>query len=270
VLGLVLCAVVDQATYGLGGIVGWQDDITRPAAEALLDTRESAIPSTDGRLVRGGFPNLYLLGGYRLLDGYAGLTPQKELDYRGAHALSVANVAYAHDDFLRGASIPGSESLARGWKRLPSPLPRFRLVSAARVSVTPASEIEAIDVTTSALVSRAVVLQAGATGTARVLRDLPGEIDLATDSTGPQLLVASESYDDGWRAAMDGRDVPVERVNGDFFGVVVSQGSHQVQLRFRPASSSVGRAISTVGLTVAVFLWFGGALAQRRHRHRVT
>ena len=260
-LALVVCAAADQAVYGLGGIVGWQDSITRPAAEALLDTRESSIPTGEGRLARGGFPNLYLLGGYRLLDGYAGLTPVKQLDYHGAHALGVAGVAYAHEDFFRGVSVPGGEALKRGWRKLPTPQPRFRLVSVARVTDSPATEIEATDVATTALVPRALALTSGATGEVRVTRDVPGEIDLETDSSGRQLLVVSESYHDGWQGVVDGHEAPIERVNGDFMGVVVPSGRHQLQLRFAPAYASQGMALTTVGTGLALLLLVGGGVA---------
>jgi len=72
---------------------------------------------------------------------------------------------------------------------------------------------------------------------------------------GRQLLVLSESFDEGWTATVDGRPVRVMRVNGDFLGCVVPAGTHQVALVFAPAHLAWGARVSLGALFVAALLW---------------
>jgi len=74
------------------------------------------------------------------------------------------------------------------------------------------------------------------------------------EAASRQLLVVSESFDAGWRAAVDGQPVPVERVNGDFLGAVIPAGSHTMRLRFRPLHLAVGRYLSLSGLVFGLLL----------------
>ncbi len=253
-VGLVLLAGVDQALYGLAGVIGWQDFVTRAEAVALLDEHPANIPPGDGRVARGGFPDLHVLGGYRLIDGYAGLTPTKALDYRSPSALRVAEVKYAHVNFFEGREVPGAQRLSKGWLKLPDPLPRARLVTDARVSRDPRVDIENIDIDRTVLVSRLLDLSLGALGTAAITRDDPGDIAVTTTSGGTALMVISESFDDGWVARVDGQPARVEQVNGDFMGVVVPAGSHTVALAFRPPYYDVGRTIGYASLVVTLLI----------------
>jgi hypothetical protein len=254
-VGLVLLAAGDQALYGLSGVIAWQDYVTRPEAAGYLDTNSFLPRAGDTRLVRGNFPNLYLLSGHRLLDGYVAITPSKQLDYRQPNALRVAQVEYAHGDFFAGVAVPpGHEPRDRGWYRLPGALPRVRLVADVRVSSSPATDIAQVDVAETALVTRDLRLGGGPAGTARLVTDNPGDITIETNAPASQLLVVSESYHDGWRATIDGSTVDLERVNGDFLGAVVPAGTHLVSFQFRPYHLSVGRSVSVFGLVFGLWL----------------
>ena len=145
-IGLVLLAAGDQALYGLNGVIAWHDFVTRPQAVGFLDTNSFLPRAGDTRLVRGNFPNLYLLANHRLLDGYVAITPSRQLDYHQPNALRVAQVEYAHGDFFAGAPAPGREPRDHGWFRVPGALPRVRLVADARVSASPATDIAQVDV----------------------------------------------------------------------------------------------------------------------------
>ena len=254
-VGLVLLAAGDQALYGLSGVIAWQDFVTRPEAAGFLDTNSFLPRAGDTRLVRGNFPNLYLLSGHRLLDGYVAITPSKQLDYHQPNALRVAQVEYAHGDFFAGAPVPpGRDTRDRGWYRLPGALPRVRLVAGARVSSSPATAIAQLDVAQTALVTRDLRLGGGPAGTARLLTDNPGDITVEVNAPASQLLVVSESYHDGWRATIDGSPVEVERVNGDFLGAVVPAGMHVARFQFRPDHLSVGRYVSVFGSVCGLWL----------------
>ena len=264
---LVLLAAGDAALYGLGGVVGWHDYLDRRAVLGLLDTDE--VPAHTGRLMHGGFPNLYTLGGYDVLDGYVAIAPARRLDYRSPRALRVAGVQYVHTEFQQVASVPDVEVLARGWFRLLPPLPRARLVTQGLVSEQPAADLESLDVERGALTTHELALTAGAAGIAAIVRDDPGRIRVHTRADGRQLLVVAEAYDAGWTASIDGVPAPVERVNGDFIGCAVPAGDHDVVLEFRPVHLMVGKVISLSGLALALVLVLplvSGARAGRRRR----
>lgn len=273
--GLVLLAALDQGLYGLGGVVAWQDFITRPEAEALLDTRGLNVPTTEGRLARGGFPNLYVLAGYQLLDGYAGLTPSRQLDYRLPNALRAAGVAFVHRDFLDAttpsvagfnvarpsdAMLTDAEPVGRGWMRLTTPLPRVRLVDDVRVSQVPAVDIARIDVSRTALVDGPVPVDAGEPGVIRMDVDVPGRVDVVTEASGRRLLVVTESFDPGWQAMVDNVPTGVVRTNGDFLGVPVPAGRHAVRVEYRLPGLAVWGMVSLTALTATLLLSAWGLL----------
>lgn len=252
---LVVCAAADQALYGLGGVVAWQDAVPHDQVVPLLGEARFRPAPTDGRIVRGGFPNLYLLGGYRLVDGYVAIAPRKQLRYDRLSALRLSEVRYAHVRVLAPAITEGATLLDGKWFAVPDPLPRLRLVSHVRVSRTPEVDIETLDPAVSALVDRAMTLDPTPAGTTATTADVPGRVEARVTAPGRQLLVLSESYDEGWTATVDGRPVEVVRVNGDFLGCVVPAGTHYVALVFAPAHLAWGKQVSLGALLVAGLLW---------------
>ena len=256
-VALVVLAACDHALYGLNGVITWQDFVTRQQAIGFLDTNSFLPRAGDNRLMRGNYPNLYLLANHRLLDGYVAITPSKQLDYHQPNALRVAQVEYAHADFFRGAPVPdGAEPRDHGWFRFPGAVPRARLVATAHVSSAPADDIAQLDVMQAALVTRKLDVGGTAPGPVRIRTDAPGDITLNVNTASPQLLVVSESFHDGWRATIDDRPVPIERVNGDFLGAVVPAGPHVVRLQFRPTHLTAGRYVSVIAVGVALALIF--------------
>jgi len=66
----------------------------------------------------------------------------------------------------------------------------------------------------------------------------------------PALLVMSEMYFPGWNAYLDGKKLPVHRVNYALRGVFVPSGSHRVMLVFESDAWRIGGALSGVALLV--------------------
>ena len=262
---LVALAACDQAFYGLSGVVTWQDFVTRQQAIGFLDTNSFLPRAGEHRLVRGNYPNLYLLANHRLLDGYVAIAPSKQLDYHQPNALRVAQVEYAHADFFKGQPVPaGAEPRDRGWFRLTGALPRARMITDAQVSMAPAVDLARVNVEQVALATRALPISGTAAGSVRIRTDAPGDIALDVTTPTPQLVVVSESWHDGWRATLDERPVPVERVNGDFVGTVVAQGAHKVSFQFRPVHLVTGRYVSVLGVALALWLLAASRTVDRR------
>ena len=260
---LVICAAVDQGLYGIGGVIAWQDVVARTEVVPLLGSTGGRPRPDAGRIMRGGFPNLYLLDGYRLVDGYVAITPRRHLRYDSLAALRLSSVSFAHKDALPASVTVGRPLLGNEWFAIPDPLARARLVSRALVSRTPDADVETIDHVNEALVERPVALDAGTGGAATVTRDVPGGLDVRITASGAQLLVVSESFDDGWTGTLDGSPVDVLRVNGDFLGCVVPAGSHDVELRFRPSHLVWGSRVSLMGSGVAAMLLVWGCRRPR-------
>ena len=85
----------------------------------------------------------------------------------------------------------------------------------------------------------------------------PGWLLLEAEAAADGLLVLSEVYYPGWRALVDGRQVPVYRANYTLQAVPLTAGRHRVELLFDPGSVKVGLAISglTLAASLAILLW---------------
>lgn len=176
----------------------------------------------------------FILNDARLVSGYVGLSPERYNSAYDRYAMRLAAVTMLHVD--------------DGFRPLPNPLPMFRLVTDAVVSADPATTAQEIDITRTAVVDRPVVLTGGAPGEIEVLDYSPGSIALRTATETRQLLVISESFHPGWKLTTDGESAPLLRAYGDFMGVVVEPGSHEVRLVFDPDSLRNGTRITLAAL----------------------
>jgi len=101
---------------------------------------------------------------------------------------------------------------------------------------------------------------------ANVARDEDSQI--AVDVTAPRqgYLVLSDVLYPGWRAWVDGQEVPIEEANGFARAVAVSPGTHHVEYRFEPPSVFWGFRISGLAIVVSlgVAAWYVWRRRQRR------
>lgn len=215
---LVLFAAIDLSCYGLSySVFGRTADlhefaagVKRPPDE--MNPRVAAPDNPNG--LRVG--NRMLLAGLTRVDGYAGLEPARELDYRKAGTWQLAGAGWV----LKPADH--SREADRQWVRVAPSAPRARLTSDA--------------------------------GSARVVADKPGRITVETDSPARQLLATTESFDSGWKVWVDGDPRGIVRVDGDFLGCPVEAGRHRVRFEFRPRCRQLGvlASVCSLGLMVAV------------------
>jgi hypothetical protein len=94
----------------------------------------------------------------------------------------------------------------------------------------------------------------------------PGLIDITLDqpAVAGQALVVSENYFPGWRATVDGKAAPVALTNYNLVGVPLPAGAKTIQLRFTDAAYIKGKTITWIAAIVALLLWVGGAVIDRR------
>jgi hypothetical protein len=115
----------------------------------------------------------------------------------------------------------------------------------------------------------------GPTADAAIVSYEPERVVARARTAEPGLVVLPDTYFPGWKAEVDGREVPVERVDYLFRGVRVAAGEHAVELRYEPLSWRVGWIISLIaliGLAVATVIGFRRRRASRpppTHRQAV-
>ncbi len=264
-IGLVVATAIDLGVYGLSYSV-----LTKTADLSALIARLPEPPGEPSTavafdLARHGekidpVGNRLLMRSWRRVDGYVGLQPARELDYRNVSALRAAGAGWVRREAATG--IASLISHDHQWHKVPDPMPRARLVREAVVSRVRAADLKTLELRTAAIVDEPIELSDSALGRARILADRPGRIRLLVETTGRQLLCLTESYHAGWTVLVDNQPGRTLRANGDFLAALVERGRHDVEFRFQPASLWYGKAISTVGIVIAACL-FGIRIAIR-------
>ena len=104
-----------------------------------------------------------------------------------------------------------------------------------------------------------VVLEAGRpcgcrSGEVLALHEVPGEGRYGTRADGFGWLVVRENIAAGWRATLDGRDVPVVRANGKHRAVAIPGGEHEVVMRYHAPGREAGAWSSALAALATGFL----------------
>jgi uncharacterized membrane protein YfhO len=84
------------------------------------------------------------------------------------------------------------------------------------------------------------------------------------------MFVTSIPYDQGWTLKVDGRVRAIdELVGGSFIATNLSEGTHEIELSFRPPGLVSGAAISLIAIALLVLIArFGNAIAAFARRLR--
>jgi hypothetical protein len=193
--------------------------------------------------------------------------PLEKLD---SPVLDVLNVRYvltraadiprlaAIPKFRHIASLPGTEVFENT-----SVLPRFFFVHRVQriASLTQAHELieqRRVDLHETALSNDPIDLNpsknTGGPSAISVGRYEPAHIELQTRTSGPELLVLSETYYPGWQAWIDDRPVHIHQVDIGLLSVVVPAGTHQLRMEFRPVVLPVSLSVTlATAILLAVF-----------------
>lgn len=89
------------------------------------------------------------------------------------------------------------------------------------------------------------------------------------ETNSPAMVIFSEMDYPGWEATINGRPVPIWRVNYAFRGVVVDAGTHRIEMTFNPRDFQIGLAITLITIIMLVFItavnWI---IKQRTYLHQ--
>ena len=83
----------------------------------------------------------------------------------------------------------------------------------------------------------------------------PNRIELRTESENNSYLVLSELYYPGWRAYVDGKDVPILRADYILRAIPLTPGKHAVSFLYRPLSFIFGAVITLMSLAFLGFIY---------------
>lgn len=97
--------------------------------------------------------------------------------------------------------------------------------------------------------------RSGALGTAQVTLYQEKMIEVNVNNATNSLLVLGEKYYQGWKALVDGQEVPIYPVNHVLRGVYLTPGKHQVEFVFDPLPFKIGKY-----LTLGSFAFFAAML----------
>jgi uncharacterized membrane protein YfhO len=89
-------------------------------------------------------------------------------------------------------------------------------------------------------------------------------VTLRVDAACPGLLVLSDTYFPGWKAAVNGEERMIHPTDGAFRGVAVPKGTSRVELHYEPRSFSTGIVLAVVGLVAFAVVWLVSRLRIRR------
>jgi len=139
--------------------------------------------------------------------------------------------------------------------RVEDAMPRAFVVGGQHVVGSDTEAFDAVtnplfDPRTAAVTERHVagVGDSGSGGEASIVEYDPERVRIRARSNGPGMLVLSDTYYPGWKATVDGHDVPVERVDYLLRGVPLAAGEHTVEFRYQPLSWRIGWIISLLAL----------------------
>ncbi|MBX9656795.1 YfhO family protein [bacterium] len=89
----------------------------------------------------------------------------------------------------------------------------------------------------------------------RITHYEPDEVIIETEGSGG-LLVLADAYYPGWSATIDGISTDILRTNRAMRGVIVPEGNHRIEFRYRSRPFEVGSVISALTVLGMTLCWF--------------
>ena len=91
-------------------------------------------------------------------------------------------------------------------------------------------------------------------GTAAITTYTPNKIEVEVEVTCDNTLLSSEVWYPGWHAKVDGKNVPIDKLDGTFRTIIVPLGKHTVVFEYSPLIFYISAGISLVTLCILFLL----------------
>jgi hypothetical protein len=102
-------------------------------------------------------------------------------------------------------------------------------------------------------------------GTIELVKNDNDIIEYRSNSNSNQFAVFSEIfYTAGWKAFIDGKQVPISKVNYVLRGVSIPAGTHTIQFKFEPAGYILGRQLTNIFTILLLLLVAAGIFFEWR------
>jgi uncharacterized membrane protein YfhO len=93
-------------------------------------------------------------------------------------------------------------------------------------------------------------------GEAKIVDSTPQRVRIEANMSRAGLIVLADQWNSGWRAYIDGKTIPIVRVDHAVRGVIAPAGANMIVFRYEPRSWRVGLAIGAAGaLILMVNIW---------------
>ena len=230
--GLAVFVVLE--VIAIQGSILRRQDIADPFAIAASSARRPPV-AAPGPVQAPPWDDLPSILGYKLINGYSGLDPSS--------VVPMQSETYAR---IMGAKVFWDG----GWKSSPYTRATLRTRNRTATLPNPITDLQGIDLETTALVEVPLDLDSGAEGRLRWTAEQPGEMRLDAQVTGRVVATFGIRYQPEWKILLDHQALPQLRVDGCLLGVVLPAGKHQVELRFEPADFYLGAKLSLAAFAV--------------------
>jgi hypothetical protein len=183
---------------------------------------------------------------------------------------------------LRGSPNPGVKADLVGndyWVLIsPKALPRVYVPEQVETVADDKQQLarlasERFDPRKTVLVETPLDYSAPCLGTAEIVDEIPTRVTVSIKMQTPGVVVLADRWDKGWKAYLDGRNVPILRVNHALRGVPVAAAEGTLEFRYEPASLTWGCCLAALSFAVclgwaAAVAWFGGAKETNGNKER--
>ena len=227
-------------------------------------------------------PSLHVLYGFSTANGYAQLTPSYVVDVWGdqngpglADGLSEASrgVVHVHPPFAKLLSLHNVKTILSPFPVVGEPLvyrgtigrvklydnpgvlPRAFVVGSYRIAPDEARSLALLSAPDFRPPNEAILFENpgiaphdSLQGSASITSSTTNEVRVETRTSGPGILVLSDTYYTGWEAEVDGSPSRLLRANHTMRAVVVPAGTHAVRFKFRPRSVLFGFLATLAGI----------------------
>ncbi|WP_194850440.1 YfhO family protein [Nonlabens antarcticus] len=183
-----------------------------------------------------------------------GVTPQN------AEILNMFNVKYILGSTEEGVqTIPNETNLGPAWF-----VKEYKTVANANEEIMALSQLDSNRIAFLQNNQKELIgIQTiGADSTSNIILDsfAPENLSYTSNNLQPGLAVFSEAYyPHGWKATIDGKEVPIAKVNFALRGLNVPAGTHKIEFTFEPEVVATGNTIMLASNILLGLLILGSA-----------